>query len=155
MLKRLLSQRWASFESDLSAPKGSEYPGVYLLAYTSRNIAAKRVQLADIFYVGMSNSLGGVRQRLKQFRNGIEKNTSHSAGRRFFSEYSNGVAFSKRRGGSRKKLYFAFVSVRCTVEKARRTPADLRTMGRIAKLEYDVIAHLKEKLGEEPKLNKK
>lgn len=133
--------------------ENSEFPGVYLLAYTEKNLEDTAVNIKDVFYVGMSNSKGGVFQRLNQFIKGIEKCDLHSAAVRFFREYANNTPFS--RTGINKKFYVIFLSIPCKVNKEERSAEDLRKMGEVAKFEYDVLAYIKEKLGKEPELNKK
>lgn len=153
LIQRLLSQKWADLQTSITSLQDGEWPGVYLLAYTDKDLEGKGIELADIFYVGMSNSRGGVRQRLKQFIRGIEKGASHSAGIRFLKEHANGIPFSRMK--SRKTFFVVSISIPCVVDKARRTPEDLRKMGGVARLEYYVLAHIKEALKREPKLNKK
>ena len=101
----------------------------------------------------MSNARKGLTSRVKQFLNGIEKNGSHSAGMRFYKENSNGIAFSEC--NHLGKCYIVSSTFKCDVHKLTRTPNDLRIMGDISRLEYEIIAHIKEVTNEEPKLNKK
>ena len=93
----------------------------------------------------------GVRQRLKQFRGGIEKNGLHSGAMRFYREYCGNRAFSKARTG--KRLYFAAVTVPCVSNKVAAEAGDLRLMGHVACLEYYVMAHIVEVTGRRPALN--
>lgn len=148
----LINKNWMKLENYKNL-ESCKYPGVYILAYTDKDLLNKRIKIEDIFYVGMSNSLGGVKQRISQFINGIEKYKSHSAGMRFFKEYMNNNSFSKNK--SKKSFYIASLTLPCEVSKDKRTDKDLRKMGEVAKFEYDVLAHIKEKLGKEPELNKK
>lgn len=153
-VSKLLNQRWVKLDyENLIKQQGAQYSGVYILAYSDKNLMGKEIKIKDIFYVGMSNSKGGVKQRLKQFLNGIEKNRLHSAAMRFFKEHANEVRWSEFK--ERKTFYVASISIPCEVSKDKRTADDLKTMGIVAKLEYDVLAFIKEKTGEEPKLNKK
>lgn len=154
IVSELLNRRWVTLDDkNIDKLKDARCPGVYVLAYSDKNMMGKEIKIKDIFYVGMSNSKGGVKQRLKQFLTGIEKNTNHSAGMRFLKEHANGVPWSKFK--KRNTFYVASFSIPCEVSKDKRTADDLRTMGIVAKLEYDVLAFIKEKTGEEPKLNKK
>ena len=153
LIQRLLSQKWVELQTGITFLQDGNYPGVYLLAYTDKDLKGEDIDLTDIFYVGMSNSRGGVKQRLKQFINGIEKDVPHSAGKRFREEYTNGIPFSRMK--PQKTFFVASISIPCVVEKAKRTPKDLRKMGEVARLEYYVLAHIKEALKREPELNKK
>jgi len=153
LIQRLLSQKWTELRSGITSLEDGECPGVYLLAYTDKDLEGKSIKLSDIFYVGMSNSRGGVKQRLKQFTNAIEKDVGHSAGMRFLRKYANGVPFSLIK--SRKAFFVASISIPCVVKKTARKAEDLRKMGEVVRLEYYMLAYIKEALGEEPELNEK
>lgn len=153
LIQLLLSKKWTNLQNGRSDLKDGKYPGVYLLAYSDRNLEGKKISLNDIFYVGMSNSRDGVKQRLKQFLDALEEGKGHSAANRFYEDYAKGVPFSRMK--DKETFFVASVSIRCCPEKAKRTPDDLRKMGKVAGLEYYVLAHIKEKLHREPKLNKK
>jgi len=129
-----------------------QYPGVYLLAYTAAKLNNKPVAVRDVFYVGMSNSAGGVRQRLKQFKVGIENNTSHSGARRFFKDHNQNRAFTIANTG--KRFYFVALTIECLSDKATASPDDLRQMGHVTCLEYYAIAHVAKQTGKRPALNK-
>ncbi len=152
-LKILFNKRWTSLLKSYKNLENNQYPGVYILAYTDKNLEEKPIKIEDVFYVGMSNSLGGVKQRLKQFISGINKGYGHSAGNRFFQDYSKGKSFDV--ANHKKTFFVASLSLSCNVNKNERTPTDLRKMGEVAKFEYEIIAFIKEKLGREPELNKK
>lgn len=153
LIESLLSTKWTRLHSNGLFPREGKYPGIYILAYSDTDLQGKEIDLNEIFYVGMSNSLGGVNQRLKQFLAGIENGCCHSAAQRFFRDYANSVPYSKLE--NRKTFYVAYVPIKCQVGKASRTPEDLRMMGEVTRLEYYVLAHIKEMLGREPELNKK
>jgi hypothetical protein len=111
----------------------------------------KQIKIEDVYYVGMSHA--GVSKRLDRFVRGLECNKYHSAAKRFFSTCANRVPFTRLR--RRKTFFFASISVPCIVNKNLRTPIDLRKMGEVAKCEFHVLAHVREKLGREPELNLK
>jgi hypothetical protein len=159
-IHQLLSQQWTHLLKQqarrFAALPNAQYPGVYLIAYSGRNLEDQPIVLEDIFYVGMSNSDGGVRERLRGFINGIEKYRSHSGAKRFYKLYAQQQPFSifsRANGG--KQFFVASISIPCEVTKAKRTSDDLRKMGEVARLEYYVLAHIKNILGTEPELNKK
>ena len=70
----LFARRWLPLHREdgklavMRNDTGAQYPGVYLLAYCADRLAGRRVRTTDVFYVGMSKSGGGVRQRLRQFQ---------------------------------------------------------------------------------------
>jgi hypothetical protein len=92
----------------------------------------------------------GLLKRLTQFRKGIEENKHHSAAMRFFRTVADGTPYLQLR--PRMTFYFASICVPCQMKKPDRSPIDLRKMGEVAKCEYIVLAHIKEKLEREPKL---
>jgi hypothetical protein len=151
---RLFNTRWAHLHEDGSLARADlKFPGVYLLAFSAApNIKGSRVKAKDVLYVGMSNAAGGVRQRLKQFKVGIEKNGLHSGAMRFYREYGGGKPFLKGKSG--KQLYFVALTFECESNKGLAKPDDLRLMGHINCLEYYAIAHIAEKTGKRPALNK-
>jgi hypothetical protein len=125
---------------------------VYLLAYSRAKIDGAPIRSSDVFYVGMSNAAGGVAQRLKQFKIGIEKNIQHSGAMRFYREYSLNRPFSHT--NRRKRLYFAALTIPCVSKKSEAQPNDLREMGHVACLEYYAIAKVMRQTGSKPPLNK-
>ncbi len=108
LVKRLLSRKWQVLtkKSRKVLPQDSKYPGVYFLAYSDGNLTDQPIRLKDVYYVGMSNSKGGVRARLGQFLDAIDKGSGHSAGNRFFQEEGKEVPFSKFSG--RTKFYISY-----------------------------------------------
>lgn len=126
---------------------GVEYPGVYALAYSTRNIAGKLFSWRkEIIYVGMTNAVSGLKGRLKQFDNTITGKTGHGGADR--------VRFKHRNYGKLvQNLYVAVVPFKCDVTS--NEPGDLRKMGEVAKFEYLCFAHFAEKFGELPEFNNK
>lgn len=152
-IQKILNKKWKPLLEHYKKIEDGNYPGIYLLAFTEKNLAEEIVIPSDIFYVGMSNARKGLTSRIQQFINGIEKNGSHSAGMRFFKEISKGTAFSKC--NHLENFYMVSLAFKCDVNKITRTSNDLKIMGDICQLEYYLLAHIKEITGSEPKLNKK
>lgn len=152
-IQKVFNKKWKPLQNNYKDIEDGIYPGVYLLAFTNQNLERKKAEPRDVYYVGMSNARKGLESRIKQFINGIEKNGSHSAGMRFFKEESNGIPFSK--SNHTRKFYLVSLTFKCDVNKLTRTPNDLRIMGDICKLEYDLLAYIKEVTTNEPVLNKK
>lgn len=152
-IQKILNLKWKPLLENLKNIEDGNFPGIYLLAFTEKNLEGKTVEPIDIFYVGMTNAKKGLTSRIQQFVNGIEKQTSHSAGMRFYKENSNGIAFSE--SNHIENFFIVSLAFQCDVNKLTRTPNDLRIMGNICKLEYYLLAHIKEVTREEPKLNKK
>ncbi|MDB4754896.1 hypothetical protein OAF80_00410 [bacterium] len=150
----ILTLKWIPLNREtIKDLKNGKYPGVYVLAISSENnITDKVVEMKDVFYIGMSNAKNGVKSRLKQFLLGVEKGTSHSAGMRFKKE--------KDQKEWNSNFYFAAKGYECNVVKTTngdksRGANDLRIMGDVAKLEYELLAIYKEVMNKEPDLNKK
>ena len=126
---------------------GVEYPGVYALAYSTRNIAGKPFSWRkEIIYVGMTNSISGLKGRLKQFDNTIVGKTGHGGADRVRYKYQNYDSLVKR-------LYVAVAPFKCDPESNK--PKDLNTMGEVTKFEYLCFAYFVEKYGELPEFNNK
>ena len=151
-IRKLFKKTWIKLE-DYKSLNDSQYPGCYILAYSDKNLEKKQIKIGDIFYVGMSNSLGGVKQRLSQFISGIERGYGHSAGNRFLKEINKNIPYSKYKRF--KRFFVISLCLPCLVNKKDRTYKDLIKMGEVAKFEYEVLAYIKEKIGKEPELNKK
>jgi hypothetical protein len=142
----LLASKWANLD-DACSDRNLRFPGVYILAHTDRQLSGKQVELEDIFHVGMSVSAGGVRQRLKQFKAGIERNCCHSGAMRFYRDHARQTPFSKL--GTAERFYAAAAIICCE----RQSHSDWRDMGHVACLEFYTVAHVLEKTARMPKLN--
>jgi len=139
-VKDLFATRWRVLHAEGWADDATlRYPGVYLLAYTAKDIAGQKIRIDDVYYVGMSNSAGGVRARLRQFKSALEKGCGHSAGNHCFAQ-NRSRAFSGLRG--KKAFFFTSLCVPCSGLKSSGTPEDFRKMGFVACLEYYAIAHV-------------
>ena len=147
----LLSKNCDTLHNILKRQNDLKFLGVYALAYTTKKLEGKKVKIGDIFYIGMSNSLAGVRGRLKQFIGSINGRQTHSAGMRLFRDYLNRVPFEDHVGD--KRLWAIALTFKCNVRKADRQATDLRTMGRVTCLEYYLLAHYRAARNCEPELN--
>jgi hypothetical protein len=152
LVSRLFRLRWVPLNSEALARPDLIYPGVYFLAFTFEKIAGATVKPDQVLYVGMSNSAGGVRSRLKQFIKGIEQNGYHSGAMRFYREHCKGEPFAQLK--TRKRLYVAALTIECEGDKVDARPKDLRLMGHVACLEYYAIARIAQRTGKKPALNK-
>jgi hypothetical protein len=130
-----------------------DFPGNYLLAWTEQEMGGTIVKSEDVFYVGMSNDRGGVKNRLRAFVNSINGRSGHSGGVRFFTEYCKRVPFNTI--NHPKRFYFVEQMLECIVLKQKRTPKDLLIMGRVCLLEMELLGYIKYVTGKEPELNKK
>lgn len=127
---------------------GIEFPGVYAcaLADDSFNSTHGFNWVKQIIYIGMTNSAGGLRARLKQFDNTIVGKTGHGGADR--------VRY-KHRSYERliNSLYVSVASFPCNVKSNQ--PEDLTVMGKVAKFEYDCFAEFVKNHGILPEFNDK
>jgi hypothetical protein len=137
---------WRSWSSRDEA-LGAEYPGVYALAYSTRDIAGKPFSWRrEIIYFGMTNAAYGLKGRLKQFDNTILGRTGHGGADRVRFKYRD---YSKLV----RKLYVAVAPFKCGAISDE--PRDLRTMGEVAKFEYLCLAYFVEHFRKLPEFNDK
>lgn len=139
---------WSKWE-DRTSIEGARYPGVYALAMADEDLAGKPVQYTEIQYIGMSNSLGGLKGRWSQFNKAIHGDSGrHSGGDSAFRDlgpYPNW----------QKKLFVAAFPVQC--EPKEVNPENLRKMGLVTYLEYEAFAQFCERHPDraKPKYNKR
>src|ERR1700692_3425721 len=101
---------------------GAQYPGVYILALSERNLSGQAFSFRkEMVYVGMTNAIGGLSSRLRQFDDTIRSRlVRHGGADRFLFKHRSYSALSK-------KLYVAMRHFVCS--PARELPSALRTMG--------------------------
>ena len=137
---------WFKWEKRNNA-ENIKFPGIYILAVSTENLDGKTFDwLSDVKYVGMTNSVAGLKGRLKQFDNTIIGKTGHGGADRFRYKYQNYDELIQ-------KLYVSVVPFIFDVKS--NSPQDLRTMGEVAKFEYDCFARYVELYGQLPKFNDK
>ena len=121
-------------------------PGIYAIAFSATNIEGKSFSfLKEIVYFGMTSSVAGLKGRLHQFENTIAGKSGHGGADRFLNNHSYEVL--------KKKLYVSVLPFVCDV--ASNKPADLMTMGEIAKSEFVCFAEYVKYWGSLPKYNNK
>ena len=136
--------KWYKWENRNNAVN-IDFPGIYIIAISEENIEGKKFDWRqDIKYVGMTNSVTGLKGRLKQFDNTIIGKTGHGGADRFRYEYQNYEKLID-------KLYVSVVPFICDVKS--NSPKDLRIMGEVAKFEYDCFAKYVELYYQLPKFN--
>lgn len=156
-VKYILKQKWKLLEKKNIDYINSKYPGVYVIAWSdNETLIEKYVLWEDIYYIGMSNAKAGVQGRLKQFSNGITNGIGHSAANRWYREINRNESYKLE---NKQKFYFAYILIDCNVHKENRSPHDLRKMGEVTKLEYELMSLYKENVknnfNNEPEGNKK
>ncbi|MEI8654875.1 hypothetical protein P4S57_20320 [Pseudoalteromonas sp. Hal273] len=133
--------RWVDREQS----EGIQYPGIYICAITGEDLSSKDFSwVTNIVYVGMTNSVKGLKGRLKQFDDTIKGKSGHGGADRMRYKYQNYNELVN-------KLYVAVAPFTCNVKS--NSPEDLRTMGQVAKFEYDCFARFTESFGYLPEFN--
>jgi len=124
-----------------------KFPGIYIIAISNKNLENNEfIWIQEIQYIGMTNSVAGLKGRLKQFDNTILGKTGHGGADRFRYEYQNYDELIKN-------LYVSVRYFKCDVKSNK--PEDLRIMGEVAKFEYDCFALYTEQFESLPKFNDK
>lgn len=138
--------RWIKWE-DRNSLKGIKYPGVYCIAISDIDLSEQDFTwIPRITYVGMTNSIAGLKGRLKQFDNTIIGKTGHGGAERFRFKYKSYPDLVS-------KLYVSICSFKCDVKSNK--PRDLKVMGEVAKFEFDCFAEYVDYFGELPEFNNK
>lgn len=135
--------RWADRES----ADNIRYPGIYACAISPSNLTGLPFTwLQEIAYIGMTNSITGLKGRLKQFDYTIAGKTGHGGADRVRYRYNN-------YGSLTNNLFVAIVPFECDVKS--NIPDDLRIMGEVCQFEYNCFAHYVDKFGNLPEFNNK
>lgn len=147
-MQELSFTKWVSWDKR-NQIVGCEFPGVYAIAITVNDLSGSSFDYSYAQYIGMSNSLNGLKGRWSQLHQGIRGiRGRHSGGDTIFKELGHFEIW-------KKKLFVAACPVECSPFEA--TPNDLRLMGIVAYLEYEAFASFSENVADmnKPKYNKK
>lgn len=122
-------------------------PGIYVCAVSNNDISNNQFSwLPEVMYIGMTNSIAGLKGRLKQFDNTIIGKRGHGGADRVRYKYQDYQEL-------KNKLYVAVAPFKCDVKS--NNPRDLRVMGEVTKFEYDCFAHFVELFEILPEFNNK
>lgn len=126
---------------------GKEFPGIYAIALSKRDISDQRFSWKpEVIYIGMTNSVGGIKSRLQQFQSTILGGDAHGGASRVkykHKKYDKLAPF----------LYVAASFTACDVKSNK--PKDLKLMGEVAKQEYDCFAAFAKRFNRLPEFNDK
>ena len=100
--------------------------------------------IEEIVYFGMTNSVGGLKLRLKQFDNTVSGKEGHGGGERVRYKYGNYTELIKR-------LSVSVSPIQCDVKSNKAE--DLLKMGEVAYWEYYCFAEYVERFGRLPEFN--
>jgi hypothetical protein len=128
--------------------RGLEFPGVYVIAISDVHLNDKPFAWRrDIAYVGMTNAVGGLSARLRQFDLTISgKRVAHGGADRVRQTHSDYQRLLPR-------LYVATRPIKCNVTSG--AVRDLLLMGRVAQFEFQCLARYVERFGRLPLFNDK
>jgi len=133
--------------TDRNSLVGIEYPGIYCLAISEEELSQLSFSwVPEIKYIGMTNSIKGLKGRLKQFDNTIIGKRGHGGADRFRYRYQNYQELAS-------KLYVSVFSFKCNVQS--NSPEDLRLMGKVTEFEFECLAKYVENFGKLPEFNNK
>ena len=145
-MKTSLFSSWKNW-SDREDLGNLSNPGVYALAISDEDISDQQFNwIQQIVYFGMTNSVAGLKGRLKQFDNTIIGKTGHGGADRFLYDFPAAKDLNAC-------LYVAVRRFKCDV--GSNSPDDLVTMGNVAKAEYECFAEYVTIWGSLPKYNNK
>ena len=122
-------------------------PGIYIIAKSEQDLSGQDFEwIEEIIYIGMTNSRGGLRSRLRQFDQTLKGNIKHGGADRVLYRYRDYE-------GLVAGLYVAVLPVECDVKSNQ--PQDLRRMGDILRLEFYCFAEYAERYGRLSEFNDK
>lgn len=123
---------------DRSSIANSNFPGVYVIAVTEKDLRHLPVQWPDVAYIGMTQSSSGLINRWRQFDKAIRERAQHSGGntiREMFGAYESWT----------QKLFAAAMGVE--IDWLERTPEDTLKLGWVSYLEYEAFAEFRRHSG--------
>lgn len=128
--------------------QNSEYPGIYLISISKKDLLGQYPEYKDVVYIGMTNSKQGLRGRWNQFHNSISGKRGHSGGNTVFKELGYYQEW-------KESLYVSAMPIICNTVSPDEN--DLLKMGWVAYLEYEAFSQYYESENEsnKPKYNKK
>jgi hypothetical protein len=137
---------WVKWE-DRNNLDGMSFPGIYCIAISESDLTGQSFKwINEIKYIGMSNSQGGLKSRLRQFDNTIKGKKGHGGADRFrykHEEYSVLI----------KNLFVSVQVFECDVKSNK--PENLIIMGDVLKHEFVCFAEFVNVFGKLPEFNDK
>ena len=146
-MPKLSYSPWVPWE-ERNRIDSSKYPGIYLIAISTKDLSGLSPSYKDVVYIGITNSKQGLKGRWQQFFNSIRGKSGHSGGNtvyRHLGHYDNWP----------KKLFVSSMPIECNTETPDQT--DLIKMGWVAFLEYEAFSEFYSEMpkNKKPKFNTK
>lgn len=127
--------------------EGIKFPGVYCIAVSENDLSnAEFDWVESLDYVGMTNSVKGLKGRLDQFDDTIQGKLRHGGADRFRYEHRNYEDL-------KSKLFVSVKYFECDVTS--NASKDLLVMGDVTKLEFECFAEFVNRYNRLPKFNDK
>lgn len=104
-IPKLVYSPWHSWEERLGS-QNCEYPGVYMMAISRKDLTGKIPEYKDVSYIGMTNSKAGLKSRWWQFHRSITGYGGHSGGTPYIEKWVTTMTGPN---------IFMFVQCRCCV----------------------------------------
>ena len=124
-----------------------KYPGIYVLAFSDIDISGRLFKWKEnIIYIGMTNSKGGLKSRLRQFENTIIGKTGHGGALRVLYKHNDYKELVR-------SLYVSVHPFECKVNS--NEAQDLLVMGKVAEFEYICFAEYAKRFSHLPEFNDK
>lgn len=144
-IPKLVYSPWHSLEERLRS-QNCEYPGVYMVAISRKDLTGKIPEYKDVSYIGMTNSKAGLKSRWWQFHRSITGYGGHSGGNSVYREMGHYDDWAEY-------LYVCSMPVLCNV--INPTTEDLIKMGWVTYLEYESFSEYRNKFPrkKKPKFN--
>ncbi len=141
-----LFSKWASWQTRKKSLCNLEYPGVYAIAYSQRDLSGKKFSwIKNIIYIGMTNAVSGLDGRLDAFDMTISgKRLLHGGADRVRYKHQNYVKLAKN-------MYVAIAHFKCDAKSWK--PSNLKKRGDVAKFEYLCFAEHVRKHGHPSEFN--
>jgi hypothetical protein len=128
---------WHAWNTRASIPN-SKLPGVYAIAVTMEDLDHHPVLWADVSYIGMTRSSGGLASRWRQFDKAIRESAYHSGGNTIRQQLGVYESWTH-------KLFVAAMAVEC--QPYELTPDDTLKLGWVGYLEYEAFAEFRRHSG--------
>lgn len=128
---KLIFSKWYSWKNRLEYPLHN-YPGLYLIAISEKNLNGKNSKLEDADYIGKTVSKGGLKKRWYQFNQTIRGKEGHSGGKTILKSFGK----TYEQWGNENQLFVAGFGLDSINLNQYTSESNLIIFGQIAYLEY-------------------
>lgn len=136
-MPRLELSCWHAWD-DRQSIANSGFPGIYVIAVTTKDLHHLPVHWTDVSYIGMTQSSNGLVNRWRQFNKAIRESAYHSGGNSIREQLGTYESWTQ-------KLFVAAMAVE--IDWLERTPDDTLKLGWVSYLEYEAFAEFRRHSG--------